>query len=100
MRYRLRTLVIVMTLGGPLVGWSWIGWTEWRAAQRPACRPSLRQLSIALHNYHGDAYIGSRGADDETATPWVLEFNDPTSLLDGVRTPLGPDCGSVGQVSR
>jgi hypothetical protein len=84
MRYRLRSLLILMTLGGPLAGWGWIGWQEWRAAQRPPCRPSLRQISIALHNYHGDSYVGPRGTDNSPGPPW--ERDDPTSLFDFVRS--------------
>ena len=55
MRYSLRTLLILMFVGSPLLAWSWQGWQQWRASQRITCRPSLRHLSIAIHNYHGDS---------------------------------------------
>jgi len=30
MRYRLRTLLIVMALGPPLIAGAWWGWSEWQ----------------------------------------------------------------------
>jgi hypothetical protein len=54
MRYSLRTLRILMFVGRPLLAWSWQSWQQWLQSQRTTCRPSLRHLSIAIHNYHGD----------------------------------------------
>ena len=39
MRYSLRTLLIIMFLGGPLLAWGWQGavaWWEWRAQMAAA----------------------------------------------------------------
>jgi hypothetical protein len=45
MRYRLRTLLIVLALGPPLLGW---GWSLWRELSNDAIRlESLRRLREA-----------------------------------------------------
>jgi hypothetical protein len=60
MRYRLRSLLLLMTLAGPIAGWSVIAYQHWRASQRPTCGPGLKQISIALHNYHNNTYRGPK----------------------------------------
>jgi hypothetical protein len=51
MRYSLRTLLILMLIGGPLTAWGWTGWQAYLRSQRTTCAPSLKQLKIAIHNY-------------------------------------------------
>ena len=34
MQYRLRTLLILMALGPPMLAWSWFGWLDYREHQR------------------------------------------------------------------
>lgn len=51
MRYRLRTLLLVMMLGGPLFAWTWFGWKAWQSVNRPTCQPGLKQIGLALHAY-------------------------------------------------
>lgn len=52
MQFRLRTLLIVMLLSGPLASAGWNGWQAYQRSQRTACAPSLKQLKIAIHNYY------------------------------------------------
>ena len=48
MRYRLRTLLIALSLGPPLLAMAWFGWNDWQRANRTECRPSLRNLDAAM----------------------------------------------------
>ena len=50
MRYRLRTLLILLVVGPPLGAAGYTGWQEWRRSQRITYGPSLRQLNIASQN--------------------------------------------------
>ena len=34
MQYRLRTLLILMAIGPPMLAWSWFGWLDYREHQR------------------------------------------------------------------
>ena len=44
MRYRLRTLLMVLALGPPVLAGAFWGWQEWRMSQRLECRPAFRAL--------------------------------------------------------
>jgi hypothetical protein len=48
MRYRLRTLMIVLALGPPI-----IAYIHWKYEHRPGWH--LRQIGLAVHNYSGDS---------------------------------------------
>jgi hypothetical protein len=52
MRYSLRSLIIVMLLAGPCSLIARESWQAWRRSQRPTCQGGLKQLGIAIHNYH------------------------------------------------
>lgn len=51
MRYRLRTLLIMLTLLPPLLASGFWSWEAWRKTQRTKCSGGLKQISIALHSY-------------------------------------------------
>jgi hypothetical protein len=55
MKFSLRSLLIVMLLGGPACGFGWQAWKAWKLSRRPSCGGSLRQIGIALHNYFDSA---------------------------------------------
>jgi len=45
MHYRLRTLLIVLASGPPVLAW---GWSLWREAQRELMRPETRHALQAI----------------------------------------------------
>jgi hypothetical protein len=52
MRYRLRTLLILLAIGPPgLAGMSWC-WQDWHRSQRVTCQPAFRNLPAALANFN------------------------------------------------
>jgi hypothetical protein len=52
MRYRLRTLLILLAILPPLLSGSYSAWNSWRRSQRTQCVGGLKQIGIAIHNYH------------------------------------------------
>jgi hypothetical protein len=52
MRFRLRTLLILLAILPPLLSGSFSAWNAWRTSQRTQCVGGLKQISIAIHNYH------------------------------------------------
>jgi hypothetical protein len=52
LRYRLRTLLILLAILPPLLAGSHSAYSAWRRSQRTVCGPGLKQIGIALHNYH------------------------------------------------
>jgi hypothetical protein len=69
MRYRLRTLLIVMLLGGPLCAWGWKVWNlpEWQtyrdARATVAARKAELRLATALNNGSRLTKAGERHAE-------------------------------------
>jgi hypothetical protein len=63
MRYRLRTLLILLAVLPPLMSGYYATWNACRARPRPVCGGGLKQIGIALHNYHDLATGGFRPAD-------------------------------------
>jgi len=46
MRYRLRTLLIVLALGPPLLGWAGLAWVEWQSQRRIAAEDAENQAAM------------------------------------------------------
>jgi hypothetical protein len=46
MRYRLRTLLILMAIGPPLVAGAWFGWMAYRENQRP--QPAVDWTTVTV----------------------------------------------------
>src|SRR5262245_17001723 len=51
MRFRLRTLLIVLALGPPVLAGAWSAWTAHKARKVEQARNHLRQIGLALQNY-------------------------------------------------
>jgi hypothetical protein len=46
MRYRLRTLLIVLVLGPPVLAGAWFGWLAYRENQRP--QPAVDWMTVTV----------------------------------------------------
>ena len=64
MQYRLRTLLILMAIGPPMLAWSWFGWLDYREHQRPRFPDD-------------DHHTGTRNPGRGRARPWASTFTDP-----------------------
>jgi len=53
-RYRLRTLLIVLALGPPV-----LAYVHWKY-EKYVARQQLLQIGLGLQNYHGDSYYGGQ----------------------------------------
>jgi hypothetical protein len=62
MRYRLRTLLILLALGPPVLAGTWWGWQRWRDSQRTQCQPAFRALAQGIEI---SVPAGSEGCSDE-----------------------------------
>ena len=59
MRYRLRTLLILMAIGPPVLAWIHHKVDEYQRRQHVSLH--LRQIGLGLQNYHGDSFIPQPG---------------------------------------
>jgi len=51
MHYRLRTLLIVLALGPPVLGWMLVKVEKYQSHR------NLRRLALEIHQYHGDSVL-------------------------------------------
>ena len=56
-RYKLRTLLLLLAILPPLLWFGWGRYESWkveqaRASQRTVYKSGLKQIGIALHDYH------------------------------------------------
>jgi len=86
MRFRLRTLLILMAVGPPLLAGMWWAWPRAIESYR---KPSFHELIALIQStIHTDSWdhIGGPGSIDE--------FQSRCFLVDGEGNPDGPDpCG-------
>ena len=61
MRYRLRTLLILLAILPPLLACAWWGWSEWQARRAAAAQRAAAQREQVISFYLG--LLGDSGAD-------------------------------------
>jgi hypothetical protein len=94
MRYRLRTLMIVMLIGGPLGAWGYKAWlaADWQAYVEARAAVETRRAELAFVKARSNGSLGSQAAERHTEMrlrredEWARERSTIYRLV----TPKGP----------